>query len=73
MLCPGHLSAGPGHLGLADLSSMARRRVNASYFSGLFSARVTEGLAPDTFGGLGENCAPRPGFDRGDSIPESTL
>jgi len=45
----------------------------ATYFSGLFSASVTDGDAPDTqdLVGFGENWVPR--IERGDSIPESTL
>jgi len=53
------------------LSSIARRRLSASYFSGEFSERLTEGLDPEVFGvfgGLGEYS----GIDRGDPIPEST-
>lgn len=36
---------------------MARRRRRASYFSGLFSANVTDGEAPETLdlAGFGEN------------------
>jgi len=53
------------------LSSIARRRLSASYFSGEFSERLTDGLEPEVFGvigGLGEYR----GIDRGDPIPEST-
>ena len=57
-------------LELAVLSNMALRRLSASYFSGEFSDRLTEGLelVLGVIGVVGEYS----GMDLGDPIPEST-
>jgi len=36
-----------------DFSSIALRRLSASYFSGEFSDRLTDGLDPEVFGVIG--------------------
>ena len=53
-----------------DLSSIALRRLRASYFSGLDSDKLTEGeeLVFGVIGVVGEYS----GIERGDPIPEST-
>ena len=53
------------------MSSIARSRLNASYFSGEFSeVRLTEGLE-EVFGVMGVVGEER-GMERGEPIPEST-
>ena len=56
---------------LVDLSNIALRRLNASYFSGEFSESPTVGLEPEVFGVIG-GFGEYNGIDRGDPIPEST-
>ena len=53
-----------------DLSSIALRRLRASYFSGLDSDKLTEGLEL-VFGVIGV-VGEYSGMERGDPIPEST-
>lgn len=68
--CP-HVDPHTVLLAIEVLSSIARRRLSASYFSGEFSDRLTEGLDPEVLGvigGLGEYR----GMERGEPIPEST-
>lgn len=52
-------------------SSIARRRLSASYFSGEFSDKLTDGLEPEVFGVIG-GFGEYKGIERGDPIPEST-
>ena len=61
--------AGAG-AGPEERSSMARRRLSASYFSGELSDRPTEGLEL-VFGVMGV-VGEYSGMERGDPIPEST-
>ena len=56
--------------GAEERSSMARRRLSASYFSGELSDRPTEGLEL-VFGVMGV-VGEYSGIERGDPIPEST-